>query len=57
MVGVRRRDTVLERIVYKVVPGLYANEMKRRGLPLEEVYLTPDDSISLVLQYHVEGTR
>lgn len=57
MVGVCRRDTVLERIVYKVVPGLYANEMKRRGLPLEEVYLTPDDSISLVLQYHVEDTR
>lgn len=49
-----RRDKILERLVYKIVPGLYAKEMARRNLPKEELYLSPDDLISLVLLYHVE---
>lgn len=51
-----RRDKILERLVYKIVPGLHAKEMARRALPNTELYLSPDDLISLVLQYHVEDT-
>ncbi|CAI6362143.1 unnamed protein product [Macrosiphum euphorbiae] len=51
-----RRDKILERLVYKIVPGLHAKEMARRALPNVELYLSPDDLISLVLQYHIEGT-
>lgn len=54
--GVCRRDKILERLVYKIVPGLHAKEMARRALPNTELYLSPDDLISLVLQYHVEDT-
>ncbi|XP_026804886.1 polycomb group protein Psc-like [Rhopalosiphum maidis] len=51
-----RRDKILERLVYKIVPGLHAKEMARRALPNTELYLSPDDLISLVLQYHIEDT-
>lgn len=57
VVGVYRRDKILERLVYKIVPGLHAKEMARRALPNVELYLSPDDLVSLVLQYHIEGTR
>jgi len=57
VVGVCRRDKILERLVYKIVPGLHAKEMARRALPNVELYLSPDDLVSLVLQYHIEGTR
>lgn len=55
-IDVYRRDKILERLVYKIVPGLYAKEMDRRALPLKELYLSPDDLVSVVLQYHVEDT-
>lgn len=49
-----RRDKILERLVYKIVPGLYAKEMVRRTSSHAELYLAPDDLVSLVLQYHTD---
>lgn len=55
--SVDRRDKILERLVYKIVPGLYGKEMVRRAVPKEELYLSPDDHVSLVLQYHMEDVK
>ncbi|XP_050524598.1 protein suppressor 2 of zeste-like isoform X2 [Daktulosphaira vitifoliae] len=49
-----RRDEILEKLVYKIVPGLYAKEMARRSAPKKELYLSPDDHVSLVLDYQME---
>ncbi|KAK6642942.1 hypothetical protein RUM43_004444 [Polyplax serrata] len=64
-----RLDKALQDVVYKLVPGLYHNEMKRRRefyskhqdqLPTttpeqcgleERIIFSPDDSISLSLEY------
>lgn len=75
-----RPDKMLQRLVYKMVPGLYSNEMQRRrqfylnteiesstdtdvscdqALALHDqqrpghIYYSPDDSISLSLEYYI----
>lgn len=75
-----RPDKTLQRLVYKMVPGLYSNEIQRRrqfylnteiesstdtdvscdqALALQDqqksgnIYYSPEDSISLSLEYYI----
>jgi hypothetical protein len=62
-----RCDPTLQQLVYKLIPGLYASEMSRRRkyyselggpnevdpeeCPVGDAYFSPEDSISLSLEF------